>query len=40
VEADVDEVLVADVGKRPDHAVQEGLGANEAVIGQQIGPIG
>ena len=37
VQADVGEMLVADMAERRGDAVEEGLGADEAVIGQQIG---
>ena len=40
MEADVGEVTVADLGQRADDAVEEGLGADEAVVGQQIGAVG
>ena len=37
---DIGEMAVADMRERPDHPVKEGLGADEAVIGQQVGAIG
>ena len=40
VEADIGEMPVADMAERADHAVEERLGADEAVIGQQIGAVG
>ena len=40
VEADIGEMPVADMAERAGDAVEERLGADEAVIGQQVGAIG
>ena len=39
LEADIGEVPIADMAQRRRDAVEEGLGADEAMIGQQIGAI-
>ncbi len=40
MEADIAEAGVADVAERADDSVDEGLGADEAVIGEEIGAVG
>ena len=40
MEADVGEVLVADMAERGGDAVEERLAADEAVVGQQVGAVG
>ena len=40
MEADVGEPLVADMLERSDDSVEEGLGADEAVVGKQVGAEG
>ena len=39
-QADVGEMLVADVAERRRDAVEERLGADEAVIGEHVGAVG
>ena len=39
-QADVGEMLVADVAERGGDAVEERLGADEAVVGQHVGAVG
>ncbi len=40
MKADIGEMPVADMAERADDAVEEGLGADEAMVGQQVGAIG
>ncbi len=40
MQADIGELPVADMAERAGDAVEEGLGADEAVIGEQIGAVG
>ena len=40
MDADIAKALIADVAERGDDAVQEGLAADEAMVGKKIGAIG
>jgi hypothetical protein len=39
MDADIAQRAIAHMGERLRHAIDEGFGADEAVIGQQVGPI-